>query len=248
MDVDWVPPPDFEVPPGWYYLPAESYVDYGFYNPTRVVVMPGRARPDLVVNININTDYLPPQPPPPVITEEPPPPPRPEPETPPEAVAVESKEEVVRVLTRERKPGQPRYEGPVLVTESIHFDFDSYAIMPESFPALDRIGESLLAPPLDTAILNVEGHTDASGSDEYNQKLSERRAWSVKTYLVQKFGIDPNRLIIVGYGERAPVASNDTEEGMARNRRVEFENVTKLYQTQVVKTKESTPEQPEEEE
>ena len=65
----------------------------------------------------------------------------------------------------------------------------------------------------------VEGNTDSKGTDEYNQKLSERRAASVKDVLV-KSGIEADRLTTVGYGESRPVASNDTEEGRAKNRRV----------------------------
>lgn len=148
---------------------------------------------------------------------------------------ITSVQTVAQVLTRPRDPNGPRYQGPVLVAESVHFDFDSYAIKPDSFPTLDAIGQALISEIPD-AILNVEGHTDSDGSDEYNQNLSEQRAWSVKSYLVQRFGIDPNRLIIVGYGERAPIASNSTEQGKALNRRVEFENVTDLYQAQVLET------------
>jgi outer membrane protein OmpA-like peptidoglycan-associated protein len=224
-----VPPPDFVVPPGWYYLPSQNYSTYGFYNPATVVVAPGVARRDLITEINTTQAYTPPEDVPVTIEELPPPPPRPVPEETPQITDVQTKTEVVETLTRERKPGD-RYAGPVLVTQTIHFDYDSYAIKPESFPAMDAIGDALVNPPLDKAIINVEGHTDSDGSDEYNQTLSERRAWSVKSYLVQKFGIDPNRLVIVGYGERAPIATNDTDEGKALNRRVEFENVTDLYQ------------------
>lgn len=148
---------------------------------------------------------------------------------------ITSVQTVAQVLTRPRNPNGPRYQGPVLVAESVHFDFDSYAIKPDSFPTLDAIGQALISEIPD-AILNVEGHTDSDGSDEYNQNLSEQRAWSVKSYLVQRFGIDPNRLIIVGYGERAPIANNATEQGKALNRRVEFENVTDLYQAQILET------------
>jgi len=224
----WTPPPDFAVPPGWYYLPPESYASYGFYNPAVVQVIPGRARP--VREIRTEIAYSPPEEVPEYIEALAAPPPRPLPEEAPQITRVESKTEVVEALTRQRTGD--RYSGPVLVTESVHFDYDSYAIKPESFPALDAIGESLLEPPLDAAILNIEGHTDADGSDEYNQTLSERRAWSVKSYLVEKFGLDPNRLVIVGFGESAPIATNETDEGKALNRRVEFENVTDLYQTE----------------
>lgn len=70
-------------------------------------------------------------------------------------------------------------------------------------------------------LLRVEGHTDSRGSDEYNQKLSEDRANAVKEYLVEK-GIDASRITTVGYGESQPIASNDTQTGLDRNRRVEL--------------------------
>lgn len=236
VPVQWAPPPDFVVPPNWYYMPSSAYEDYGFYDPSEVVVMPGRARPDLQVNINVNQVYMPPSPPPVMVMEAPPPPPRPAPpEPPPMPAQVTSVQTVTQVLSRPRNANGPRYQGPVLVTESVHFDFDSYAIKPESFPTLDAVGGSL-STEMPEAIINVEGHTDSDGTDEYNQNLSEQRAWSVKSYLVQKFGLDPNRLIIVGYGERAPISSNASDAGKARNRRVEFENVTELYKAQVVET------------
>jgi outer membrane protein OmpA-like peptidoglycan-associated protein len=67
----------------------------------------------------------------------------------------------------------------------------------------------------------VEGHTDAIGSDAYNQGLSERRANAVRDVLVEQHGIDVNRVSAVGYGESRPVADNDSESGRAINRRVE---------------------------
>jgi OOP family OmpA-OmpF porin len=68
------------------------------------------------------------------------------------------------------------------------------------------------------------GHTDSVGSDKYNDRLSQRRADSVKAYLVSK-GIEPNRIYTEGKGEKQPVASNKTKEGRAKNRRVEIEVV-----------------------
>jgi len=72
--------------------------------------------------------------------------------------------------------------------------------------------------------LLIEGHTDSVGSDAYNQQLSERRAESVKAYLVSK-GIAESRIETKGYGESQPVASNDTEAGRAKNRRVELKEI-----------------------
>jgi OOP family OmpA-OmpF porin len=67
----------------------------------------------------------------------------------------------------------------------------------------------------------IEGHTDSIGSNEYNQKLSERRANSVKNYIIDNFGIDAKRLRAEGFGETRPIADNNTDEGRQRNRRVE---------------------------
>jgi OOP family OmpA-OmpF porin len=71
------------------------------------------------------------------------------------------------------------------------------------------------------ANVSLEGHADSIGTDEYNQKLSERRAASVKNYLIKKGAIDERKITSTGYGESKPVASNNTKEGRAENRRVE---------------------------
>ena len=67
----------------------------------------------------------------------------------------------------------------------------------------------------------ISGYTDNVGNNKHNQKLSERRAISVRAYIMKKFGIAPERLTAKGYGESKPVASNKTKEGRAKNRRVE---------------------------
>lgn len=97
------------------------------------------------------------------------------------------------------------------------FDSDSAVIKPESYPQLDRAVELLKRVP--TMRGAIEGHTDSSASDAYNQALSERRAAAVSKYLVQH-GIDASRVPSVGYGESRPVADNATVEGRALNRRV----------------------------
>ncbi len=87
------------------------------------------------------------------------------------------------------------------------------------YPVLDSVGIILNKYP--KTLLDVDGHTDDVGDAGYNQQLSERRAYSVAKYLNGK-GIDSRRLLIVGFGESRPVATNATEEGKAANRRVEL--------------------------
>lgn len=103
----------------------------------------------------------------------------------------------------------------------INFDYDSDAIRPESIPLLDEWGRALKGP-LARGIFMVEGHTDSKGSATYNQELSERRAWAVKRFLERVHGIPSYRLVARGFGERFPIASNDTAAGQAENRRVQF--------------------------
>jgi outer membrane protein OmpA-like peptidoglycan-associated protein len=128
--------------------------------------------------------------------------------------------------------GCPHWSGSVggelkkkLITESrarlygILFDHDSDVIRPESKPVLDEVLDVLKGEP--EWHLTIEGHTDATGSDAYNQTLSEKRAASVAAYLVTG-GIEAARLKTAGFGESKPVADNDTELGRAQNRRVEL--------------------------
>jgi OOP family OmpA-OmpF porin len=99
------------------------------------------------------------------------------------------------------------------------FDFDKYNIKEEFHPRLNKVVEVLEKNP--TLKIEIEGHTDSIGSAKYNQALSERRAQAVKDYLVNK-GITADRLMPVGYGLTRPIASNDTEDGRAKNRRVQL--------------------------
>lgn len=106
----------------------------------------------------------------------------------------------------------------------VHFDFDKYNIKKVYVPDLDRHVAYLSANP--SSPITVEGHTDSKGSDQYNQKLSERRANAVRQYLIEK-GIASSRIRVVGYGEQRPIADNKTDEGRAINRRAEFEVTVK---------------------
>jgi outer membrane protein OmpA-like peptidoglycan-associated protein len=97
------------------------------------------------------------------------------------------------------------------------FAFDSAELSAESRLTLTEMSEVLLEYPK-TAVV-VQGHTDSTGSEEYNQRLSERRAEAVRLYLIDE-GVVPGRVNAMGYGETAPVASNASEDGRALNRRV----------------------------
>ncbi len=102
------------------------------------------------------------------------------------------------------------------------FDFNKSVLKPEGKAKLDDLASKMSTINLEVII--AVGHTDSVGSDAYNQKLSIRRAESVKAYLVSK-GVEANRIYTEGKGEKVPVADNKTAEGRAKNRRVEIEVV-----------------------
>lgn len=102
------------------------------------------------------------------------------------------------------------------------FDFGKSVLKPEGKAKLDDLVSKVKSISLEVVI--AVGHTDAVGSDTYNQKLSVARSEAVKAYLVSK-GIDKNRIYTEGKGETSPVADNKTKEGRAKNRRVEIEVV-----------------------
>ena len=108
--------------------------------------------------------------------------------------------------------------------ENLTFKTGSATITNTSFKFLDEIAEYMKANP--SFSLSIVGHTDNTGSDEYNQKLSEDRAESVKSYLVKK-GVGEISITAEGKGESEPIADNNTPEGRDKNRRVVF-SVTKL--------------------
>ena len=99
----------------------------------------------------------------------------------------------------------------------LNFKSASKDILASSFPFLDELAKSLVDYP--TLTLTITGHTDSDGSDEYNQKLSEDRANSVKNYLIKKL-IAENRLVAVGKGESEPIDNTNTASGKEKNRRV----------------------------
>jgi outer membrane protein OmpA-like peptidoglycan-associated protein len=102
---------------------------------------------------------------------------------------------------------------------SVTFETNQAAIRPSFYEVLNSV--SMVLKEYDKTIIEVLGHTDATGSDAYNQGLSEQRAASVRSYLAAQ-GIDARRVLSQGFGERHPVASNDSAEGRQSNRRVEL--------------------------
>jgi outer membrane protein OmpA-like peptidoglycan-associated protein len=107
----------------------------------------------------------------------------------------------------------------LIMPSNITFNVDEYNIRSEFYPVLNSVAK-VLKKYKDTR-LNIDGHTDSTGPDDYNQKLSEERAYSVADYLASQ-GIAPSRLVPRGHGERYPIATNATPEGREQNRRVEL--------------------------
>src|SRR6185369_8732474 len=106
-----------------------------------------------------------------------------------------------------------------LVLRGVTFDFDKASLRPDARPVLDE-AIATLKQHADVDV-SVDGYTDSTGSESYNLALSQRRARTVADYL-GKGGIAATRLQVKGFGEANPVASNDTEDGRAQNRRVEL--------------------------
>ena len=107
----------------------------------------------------------------------------------------------------------------LVMPSDITFDVDRADIKPQFYRTLNAVAIVLNAYP-ETDVL-IAGHTDSTGSEAYNQRLSEARAAAVMHYLVSQ-GVDPNRIEARGFGERYPIADNRTPEGRALNRRVEI--------------------------
>jgi len=108
------------------------------------------------------------------------------------------------------------------ILEGINFAFDKADLLPIALPILDK-DVTMLKNDAKLRV-RVEGHCDIRGSDEYNQKLSERRAKTVYNYFASK-GIDKSRMSTIGYGRSKPVVPNTSEENMYKNRRVEIKIV-----------------------
>ncbi len=110
----------------------------------------------------------------------------------------------------------------VNLPEGVTFDVGSYTLKPEFRATLDKVADSLKQYP--DSLIDVYGHTDSTGSDAYNQTLSENRARTVASYLAMQ-GVSAARIRSQGFGETMPVADNATDDGRRKNRRVEIKIV-----------------------
>lgn len=125
---------------------------------------------------------------------------------------------VVAKAESEVEPEVEQEVRTITVRLNVEFEFNKDTVLAIYGDQLDAIAAAMKAH--DDIDLVLEGHTDSRGADQYNMSLSDRRAVAVKAKLVEDYGIPAARVSAVGYGETQPVASNETEEGRARNRRV----------------------------
>jgi OOP family OmpA-OmpF porin len=131
---------------------------------------------------------------------------------------VEQEIKAVKEAASVVKPAPAPKPEPVSIALNVEFDTNKANIKPKYDAEIKKVADFMIQYPKTTAV--IEGHTDNVGKEAANVKLSQRRADSIKAYLVKKFGIDASRLKAVGFGPNRPIASNDTKEGKQKNRRV----------------------------
>ena len=109
----------------------------------------------------------------------------------------------------------------------IEFKVNSSKISEKAYPVVDSLGAALTSGPGSSMQVKLVGHTDSAGDSAYNRSLSLKRAEAVKNYLAAHFNVDPARIEVQGMGEDQPIASNESKQGRAQNRRVEVINISK---------------------
>jgi len=135
---------------------------------------------------------------------------------------MDDQERDMHAALAESEAASIRREGNLLAVSlkgDVTFDVNSAVVRPGLYSEITRIASVVRDYP--QTVVRVEGHTDSTGSESYNMDLSRRRADSVKNIVIQQ-GVSSSRIETVAFGESAPVASNDTEYGRAKNRRVEI--------------------------
>lgn len=100
----------------------------------------------------------------------------------------------------------------------VNFEFDRSEVRPQYFDEIEEVANFMAQYP--DVVVELEGHTDSTGTDEYNQGLSERRANAVRDVMINRFNVRASRITARGFGESQPATSNSTSEGRAQNRRV----------------------------
>ena len=116
------------------------------------------------------------------------------------------------------------YGCPIIKTLRINFDFNEAKIKKIYYPQIEKIAIAMKNNP--KLKIEIDGYTDNIGSEKYNLKLSLKRAQAVKNILVNKYGIDPKRIVVKGFGEKYPLLPNTTSTNRALNRRVEIIDIT----------------------
>ncbi|MEO5331510.1 MAG: OmpA family protein [Magnetococcus sp. YQC-5] len=129
------------------------------------------------------------------------------------------------VMATRDKRGIRDVVRPPQVDLNIHFDTGSDTVQNRSIPQLEQVALALASPGLAKTRIRIEGHTDSDGSVEFNRDLSMRRAKKVQQILAKQYSLSQDRFEVVGRGKEYPVASNETPNGRALNRRVTFVNV-----------------------
>jgi len=126
---------------------------------------------------------------------------------------------VEKLFTREEANVLRKVNDIIIRLISLNFPVGKSTIEPQNFALLTKVQQAINMFP--ECSVTIEGHTDSHGSDKMNLKLSQQRADAVSQYILANMGLDASRINAVGYGESKPIASNETKEGRAKNRRID---------------------------
>jgi photosystem I P700 chlorophyll a apoprotein A2 len=139
---------------------------------------------------------------------------------------IEAKSEKIESALKDLSAKETETEFQIELSGDVLFDFDKWDMRPEAEESLKKVAEIINAS--ESPKVKISGHTDSKGADDYNQQLSEKRAESVKNWLIENTEVDPKIIETSGYGESKPVEPNtnpdgsDNPEGRHKNRRVEI--------------------------